>query len=390
MLLEPGRPARGFHLLSRGFRPFFLGAAVMAVAWMALWVLVLRGLALQSHYGAYYWHAHEMIFGYTAAVIAGFLLTAVENWTDRPTARGSALGALFMLWAVARVLAFMPGAVPPWAIAAVDLAFLPALAVVLAVPIVQSGRPRHLVFVLLLCLMAAADAMAQAELLGLAGGSMRKGTLLGLGLVLIAIAIIGGRVFPMFTARIPGVRPRARPVVEAFALGSLVLFVLAIQAKPQSTFAGASAAVAAVSHGVRLAGWHGRQVWRVPLVWVLHLGYAWLVAGFALWAVAVFAGIPHTLAVHAFTAGGIGVLTMGMMARVALGHTDRPLEAPGPVVAAFVLVNLAAVARVLAPLAAPTRYTDAVFAAAGLWIMGFVLFLSVYARILVGPDARRA
>jgi uncharacterized protein involved in response to NO len=388
MLIDPRPPARRFHLLDRGFRPFFLGASVMAVVWMALWVLVLRGLALDSHYGPYYWHAHEMIFGYTTAVIAGFLLTAVENWTDRPTARGWVLGALFILWAAARLLAFLPGAVPPWAIAAVDVAFLPALAVVLAVPIVRSGRPQHLVLVLLLCLMAAANAMVQAELLGLAGTSLRKGTLLGLGLVLIAIVIIGGRVFPMFTARIPGVRPRARPIVEAFALGSVVLFVLAVQARPQSHFAGASAALAAVSHGVRLAGWHHRQVWRVPLVWVLHLGYAWLVAGFALWAVAAFAGISHTLAVHAFTTGGIGVLTVGMMARVALGHTDRPLEAPGPVVAAFVLLNLAAVARVLVPIASPAWYTDAVFTAAGLWIMAFVLFLSVYGRILVGPNAR--
>jgi len=387
---SPAAKAGGFALFERGFRPFFLGAAVMAVAWMGLWVLVLRGLSLASHYGPYHWHAHEMIFGYTTAVIAGFLLTAVENWTDRPTARGPALAALFALWAAARLLAFLPGIVPAWGIALVDLAFLPALAVVLAVPLVRSGQARNLVFVLLLGLLAAADAMVQAEVLGLAGGSMRKGTVLGLGVVLIAIVIIGGRVFPMFTARIPGVRPRTRPVVEAFALGSLVLFVLAVQARPQSHFAGASAALAAVSHGVRLAGWHDPKVWRVPLVWVLHLGYAWLVAGFALWAVAVLAHIPHTLALHAFTTGGIGVLTMGMMARVALGHTDRPLEPPRPVVAAFVLMNLAAVLRVLAPLASPAWYTQAVFTAAALWIMAFVLFLAVYTQILVGPNARGA
>jgi len=383
-------PPGGFALFDQGFRPFFLGAAVMAVAWMALWVLVLRGLTLKSHYGAYYWHAHEMIFGYTTAVIAGFLLTAVENWTDRPTPRGRALAALFVLWAAPRLLAFLPGVVPAWGIALLDVAFLPALAVVLAVPIVQSGRYRHLVFVLLLCLLAAADAVVQADLLGMMGGSMPKGTLLGLGLVLIAIVIIGGRVFPMFTARIPGVRPRAWALVEAFALGSVVLFVLAVQARPQSDFAGASAALAAVSHAVRLAGWHDPKVWRVPLVWVLHLGYAWLVAGFALWAVAAFADIPHTLALHAFTAGGIGVLTMGMMARVALGHTDRPLVPARPVVAAFVLVNLAAVARVLVPLASPAWYAHAIFAAAALWIMGFVLFLSVYAQILVRPSLRGA
>jgi len=204
--------------------------------------------------------------------------------------------------------------------------------------------------------------------------------------VVLAIAMIGGRVFPMFTARVPGVHPRSWPVVEAAALGSLVLFLLAVLARPGSTVAGGAALFAGLCHAVRLWGWYDRRIWRVPLVWVLHLGYGWVVAGFLLWGLAAFGKVPHSLAVHAFTAGGIGVLTVGMMARVALGHTDRRLEPPRAVVAAFVLLNLAALARVAVPLAVPGLYSNAIAVSGALWLMAFVLFLAAYAPILVGPN----
>lgn len=383
-------PGGRCSLFSLGFRPFFLGAAVMGVAWMALWLLVTRGFTLDAYYGAFRWHAHEMVFGYTVAVIAGFLLTAVANWTEIPTPRGAPLAALFGLWCAARVAAFFPDVVPPLVNAGLDLAFLPVLAGVLAVPLIRAGVGRNLIFLLILGLLTVANLMIHLEVLDATRDTARRGTVLGLGLVVLAIAMIGGRVFPMFTARIPGVRPRSRRGVEAAALGSLVLFLLAVLARPGSTAAGAAALVAGLCHGLRLWGWYDRRIWRVPLVWVLHLGYAWVVAGFLLWALAAFGEVPHTLAVHAFTAGGIGVLTVGMMARVALGHTDRPLEPARPVVAAFVLLNLAALVRVAAPLAAPALYPQAIAVSGSLWLMAFVLFLAVYAPILVGPDARPA
>jgi uncharacterized protein involved in response to NO len=378
-------PGRRFALFDLGFRPFFLGAGVMGVVWMALWLPVTRGLALDDYYGVHLWHAHEMLFGYTVAVIAGFLLTAVENWTEVPTPRGAPLAALFGLWCAARLGAFFPGVVPPIVNAGLDLAFLPVLAGVLAVSLIQAGGGRNLIFLLILGLLAVANLLVHLEVLGARADSARDGTVLGLGLVILAIAMIGGRVFPMFTARVPGVSPRSWPGVEAAALGALVLFLLAVLARPGSAAAGAAALVAGVCHAVRLWGWYDRRIWRVPLVWVLHLGYAWVVAGFFLWALAAFGEVPHALAVHAFTAGGIGVLTVGMMARVALGHTDRRLDPARPVVAAFVLLNLAAVARVVLPLAAPGLYPRAVALSGALWLMAFVLFLAVYVPILVGP-----
>jgi len=380
-------PSQGrFHLFDLGFRPFFLGAAVVAVAWMALWVLTMRGLPVESYYGTYRWHAHEMIFGYTVAVMAGFLLTAVQNWTDIPTVHGAPLAALFGLWCAARVAAFLPGIVPPLGNAVLDLAFLPALGLALAVPLVRGGAPRHVVFLLLLGLLEAADLLIHLDVLGVAEGAAARGTVLGLGVVVLAIAMIGGRVFPMFTARLPDVHPKSRRPLEAAAMGSLVLFLGAVLFHPGSQAAGLTALLAAACHGARLWGWYDRRIWAEPLVWVLHLGYAWLVAGFLLWSLAAFGVFPHALAVHAFTAGAIGVLTLGMMARVALGHTERPLKAARPTVAAFVLVNLAALARVVLPALSPALYGPALVAAGALWLMAFVLFLAVYVPVLTGPD----
>jgi uncharacterized protein involved in response to NO len=389
VILKPSEPPapRRFCLFDLGFRPFFLGAAVVAVVWMALWVLTVRGLPLSTYYGQFNWHAHEMVFGYAGAVIAGFLLTAVENWTDVPTPRGAALAALFGLWVAGRVAPFLPGLVPPVLVAALDVAFFPALGLALAVPLVRGGEPRNTIFVAILGLLTVANVMIHLAVLGVAPQAGARGTVLGLGVVVLAIAIIGGRVFPMFTARIPGVTPRRRGAVEVASLVSLVLFLVAVIARPGSATTGMTALLAGLCHGVRLWGWHDRRVWGEPLVWVLHLGYAWVVAGFLLWSLAAFGRIPHGAAVHAFTAGGIGVLTLGMMARVALGHTDRKVQAARPTVAAFVLVNLAALVRVAGPVALPGLYAQALLVAGALWIMGFVLFLAVYAPILTGPPA---
>jgi uncharacterized protein involved in response to NO len=387
-LKPPGPPEpRRFCLFDMGFRPFFLGAAVVAVVWMALWLLAIRGLPVDSYYGTFRWHAHEMLFGYAVAVIAGFLLTAVENWTDVPTPKGAALAGLFLLWAAARVTGFLPDLVPPRVNAVLDLTFLPALGVALALPVFKGGSPGNAVFLAILGLLAAANLLVHLDILGAGSHLAPRGTVLGLGVIVLAIAIIGGRVFPRFTARIPGVTPKVRPWLEAAALGTLVLFLAAALSGPASRLTGAAALAAGLCHAARLAGWYDRRVWGEPLVWVLHTGYAWMAAGLLLWGAAAFGAVPHTVAVHAMTAGGIGVLTVGMMARVALGHTDRPVTASAPVTAAFVLLNLAALVRVGGPLAVPGRYNQAMATAGALWLMAFVLFLAVYAPILVGPGA---
>jgi uncharacterized protein involved in response to NO len=378
---------RRFVLFALGFRPFFLAAAIFAVVLMAQWVLTFVGnLEFASYYGAIGWHSHEMIFGYAVAVIAGFLLTAVRNWTDIQTAAGAPLAGLTALWFAARLMPFFPGAFPPWLIAVVDLAFLPALAIALSIPLLRSGQRRNLIFLPLLGALAAADLLVHLELTGYAGSSARAGTFLGLNLIILLIVIMGGRVIPFFTEHaLAGVIPKRRPAIEWLSVASATAFVVAELLLPDSMLAGGLAALAAVSNGIRLIGWYTNRYWRVPLLWVLHMGYAWVVTGFCLKALAAIGLISPQFIVHAFTVGGIGVLTLGMMARVSLGHTGRPLKVSTLVALAFVLINLAAVLRGILLIIFPQWLPQFVVVSGSLWVAAFALFFVIYAPILTQP-----
>jgi len=378
---------RSLVLFALGFRPFFLAAAIFAVGLMAQWVFTFAGnREFANYYGAIGWHSHELIFGYAVAVIAGFLLTAVRNWTDVQTAAGASLAGLTALWFIARLMPFFPGAFPPWLIALVDIAFLPALAVALSIPLLRSGQRRNLIFLPLLGALALANFLVHLELTGYTESSARAGTFLGLNLIILLIVIMGGRVIPFFTERaLSGVIPKRRPAIEWLSPASATAFVITDLLLPNSMLAGALAALAAVSNGIRLGGWYTNRFWRVPLLWVLHLGYAWVVAGFCLKALAAIGLISPQFIVHAFTVGGIGVLTLGMMARVSLGHTGRPLKTARPVALAFVLVNLAAVIRGILPIIFPQWLPQLVALSGSLWMAAFSLFFLIYFPILTQP-----
>ena len=388
---RPDSPAAppGSVLFALGFRPFFLLALAAAALLIAPWTLAHRGaFAFDSYYGALPWHAHEMIFGYTAAVVAGFLLTAVRQWTGRETASGGLLAALVLLWLAGRATPYLQQSLPAWAIAALDLAFLPALALTLAMPLARSGARRNLILVPVLLALALANALVHAGQLGGALSTARSGLYLGVDIVVLMIAIIGGRVVPYFTERaLPEAAPRRRAWLEPIAIVSVVALALARLLSAPAALLGGVAAVAALAHALRLAGWHARGIWSVPLLWVLHLGYAWMVLGFGLTALAALDRAPPFLALHALTSGAIGVMTLGMMARVSLGHTGRALKPAGMTVVAFALVNLSAALRVLAPLAFPVRTADLVAASALLWVLAFALAFAAYAGILVRPRA---
>jgi uncharacterized protein involved in response to NO len=370
-----------------GFRPFFLLAAIFAVVTMADWLLMyLGGGEVESYYGGIDRHPHEMIFGYTAAVVAGFLLTAVRNWTNTPTASGVALAALAGLWLAGRVVPFFPGVLPPAFIAVIDLAFLPVLAGVLAVPLIRAGKKMNLIFVPILLVLAAANLLVHLQESGYAAASARPGIFFGLDLIVLVIVIVGGRVIPFFTERaLAGATVQRRVVIEWLAPASALAFAIADLAVTNSLIAGACAALAAIVNGVRLLGWHDHRVWRVPLLWVLHLGYAWIVVGFFLRALAALGAVAPEYTIHAFTVGGIGVLTLGMMARVSLGHTGRPLAAAAPVAFAFVLINIAAFVRGVLPIVMPEFFSRLIALAGGLWIAAFAIFIVVYAPILAAP-----
>jgi uncharacterized protein involved in response to NO len=378
---------RGFVLFAIGFRPFFLLAAIFAVVLMAQWVLTFVGSReFENYYAGIGWHSHEMIFGYTVAVIAGFLLTAVRNWTDIQTAAGASLVGLTALWFVARLLPLFPEALPPALIAVVDISFIPALMTALSIPLLGSDQRRNLIFVPLLGALALANVLVHLELNGYALNSARAGTFLGLNLVILVIVIMGGRVIPFFTERaLSGFTSKRWRSIEWSCPASALAFLTAELLLPDSMIAGELAALAAVTNGIRLIGWYTNRFWRVPLLWVLHTAYAWVVAGFCLKAFAAIAVIPPQFTVHAFTVGGIGVLTLGMMARVSLGHTGRPLK-PSPLIAlAFVLINLAAFIRGILPIFFAQWLPFLVALSGSLWVSAFLLFFLIYAPILIQP-----
>ncbi|MBI5137706.1 MAG: NnrS family protein [Nitrospirae bacterium] len=371
-------PPPGMPLWSLGFRPFFLGAALAAVLLMAGWLWMLAGGAAPPHYGAIGWHGHEMVFGYAVAVIAGFLLVGVRNWTGLPTPTGGRLAALFLLWLAGRLapLAALPGPL----VAALDLAFLPALMAALARPLSRGEPFPNRSILPLLGLLTLANALAHAEALGVVRGSL--GPALGLGLMVLLIALVAGWAFPLFTGRaLAGARAPLPPWRERAALGALGAWALGQAGLPDMVL-GPLALAAAALHGARMGGWWRPGVGRVPLLWVLFGGYGWLVAGLALDGLARLGLVPPGAAVHALAAGALGTLTLGMMARVSLGHTGRPMVAAAPVVAAFALANLAALARLWAAFWPGAGMT---VLAGGLWIAAFALFLWVYGPVWAGP-----
>ena len=379
-------PADHFALFELGFRPFFLLAGISGVllvgAW--LWWYLNHGTGA-GYYGPVLWHAHEMLFGYAVAVVAGFLLTAVRNWTQQQTPRGRALLWLVLLWLAGRLLPFAAGMVPAWSIALVDLAFLPLLALVLGYPLVQRRQTSNLVFLVILFALTACNLLVHLEVLGLAApGTGREASLAAVYILILLITIMGGRVIPFFTEKaIPGVQTCSRVWVEHLGLAALVLFILFKSFAP--ALAALCALVAGLAHGLRLQGWYDRGIWSRPLLWVLHLGYAWLVLGLLLEPLAWLAWIPASLATHALTLGALGLITLGMMARVALGHTGRTLDTGPAVLWAFRLLALAVTLRVLAPLFVMPWYPYWVLSAGISWIMAFGLFVWVYRPILTRP-----
>lgn len=373
------------NLFNLGFRPFFLSAGVLAWLLLPLWLLHLHTGWAVMPLPPPTWHGHEMLYGFTVAVIAGFLLTAVQNWTGQRTPFGRPLAALWGLWLAGRIGLLLPGW-PLVVVALVDLAFLPVLAWVLWRRIRQAQQGHNLPFLLILLVLTAANGLIHLEWLGYTTATAGLGLHLATYAIIMMLVLMGGRVIPSFTENRLQQPARRRRWLEAGLPGLTALTLLAALAAPHSHLTAILAALAAVAHGLRWLGWHHPAYWRVPLLWVLHLGYAWVVVGFGLLALSA-AGVAaaHWSTLHAFTVGGIGVLTLGMMARVALGHTGRPLEASRSMAVAFGLLNVAALLRVIPPLLLPSHYPAILLAAGVLWTLAFLLFTGVYAPILLRP-----
>jgi uncharacterized protein involved in response to NO len=381
---------RRIALLEYGFRPFFLAAALYAALALPTWLLLMIGaVALPTSLTAMQWHGHEMVFGFTLAGITGFYLTAVPNWTGAAPVRGARLALLVVLWLAGRIAMWCSAALPPALVAIAELALLPVLAGCVLPALVAAKQPRNLIFLVIPLALEIAILLVQLEPLGWADDSAWTGLHLGIDLALLLITVIGGRIVPTFTANAlkahGDVRPlRTAPWLDRLAILSM-LGVLVADLFGDAVVVGAAALAAALLNGVRLSGWRTAGILRTPLLWILHLGYGWLVAGLALKAVSGLTdAVPANAALHALTVGAIGTMMLAVMSRAALGHTSRPLVAHPIVVAAYGLVSLAALLRIVAGFF-PTLYLHLIECSGVLWSLAFLLFLSIYAPILVRP-----
>ena len=367
-----------------GFRAFFVLAGLAALILIVFWNAMFKGSATPDvYFSNTYWHAHEMLLGYSVAVISGFLLTAVKNWTGRPTLTGCQLAGLCLLWLYGRILPFYAGWLPDALIALVDFSFLPVLAYQISKPIIQAKQFRNLVFIGLLLLLALGNGLIHVEMLGLQKNTAEIGIQLVIATIIVMILIIAGRVFPFFTERgISGTLIIRNPSLDVLSIASAVA-VFALQMFGVSgTLLALAAILAVAANGMRLSGWYVPRIRYVPLLWVLYTGYGWIILGFMLTVLSAYSVILPSLALHAFTIGGIGVITLGMMARVSLGHTGRALKASNAMAIAFVFINLAALFRVLLPVAMPGWYGILIYVSALSWLAAFALFVFVYMPIL--------
>jgi uncharacterized protein involved in response to NO len=384
IIVEPRvEPRGGFALWALGFRPFYLLGSAYAALSVLLWALQHGGALGMAPVRGPAWHGYEMVFGFALAIVVGFLFTAVRNWTQRRTPEGALLAAIAALWVAGRVLVYTP---IPMAAAVVNMAFPLAAAVGIAVPLVGSKNRRNYFFVALLVAAASASLAVHLAGMGLVAWPERLGLQAGLDLVLFVIAVVAGRVVPMFTNNgVPGAGAERKPAVERLVLGSTLVLLAADLLGWTGWRMAAVCAMAALSHATRLALWKPWRTGRNPLVWVLHAAYAWIVVHLLLRLLALAEVVPGTIATHALTVGAIGGMTLGMMTRTARGHTGRPLQADVFEVVAYVLVMVAALVRVFGPFIAPGGYASSVMVAGLLWSAAFGIYFVRYWPVLTRP-----
>jgi uncharacterized protein involved in response to NO len=389
----PGRIA----LFDYGFRPFFLLCGLYAVLMAPLWLY--RFAHASTPFGALpgvYWHTHEMLFGFVIAAVAGFLLTAVPSWTGANGFAGRPLILTVTLWLAGRLAMATVGAVPFWVAASVELALLPVLLLLLAPPILRA-RNRNLPILAVVTLLWLIDA-AFMRALGTGDVLLAAGTSrMAVDLVLLLLVVIGGRIVPAFTGnalRRAGseAAPVTRGWLEILSIGSVAAIALCDLLLPDSPLAGVLAAVAAAAHALRLAGWKSFRVGGEPILWILHVGYAWIPIGLALKACWLLGGAGFAAKwLHALTFGAFATMILAVMSRASLGHTGRPLVVSRAVTVAYVLLTVGAVLRVFGAALMPDWYLLALSASGGAWMLAFLIFVVVYAPILIlpRPDGKR-
>ena len=385
---------RGPSFLKGGFRPFFLGGALWALVVAGLWVAALSGsITLPTAFDPLAWHRHEMLFGYLGAVIAGFLLTAIPNWTGRLPVAGGRLAALAGLWLAARVAVLFSAYVGGIAAMVLDVGFVLALFAVAAREVIVA-RNRNLPMIAILLLFAIANGIDHAEALGLIADD-GHGWKAGFALVLMLISLIGGRIIPSFTRNwlvkqgVTTGLPSQPDHFDKAALAATAAALLGWLVAPELVAAGLLLVAAGVLQAIRLARWSGVRTGREPIVVILHVAYAWLPLGLVLLGASILTpGIPRSVALHALSTGAMASMTLAVMTRAPPGHTARALRADAATIAIYVLVTLGAATRVGAPFL-PFDYMRAIVLAGGPWGGAFPPVGLVYRpELLNGPAGR--
>lgn len=378
-------------LFAYGFRPLFLAAGVSAAVLVPWWVAdVVFGLRPPTDWAPGLWHGHEMLFGFIGAAVGGFLLTAVPSWTGARGFAGMPLMLIASLWLLARVLVAAAAHVPFALVASVDLAYLPALTILVAPPIIRS-RNRNLPLLAVLASLWVCNLVFYRSIAHDDPGSARQALIVGIDIMLLLVTIIGGRIVPAFTASAlkQAGNPRSMkswPLVTPLAVASMLGVIFTDLFSPDGAIAGAVALLAGMAQFLRMAQWGGIHTRRLPMIWVLHVGYLWLPIGLLLKGLLLSTGLlVGAFWLHALTAGALATMIVAVMTRASLGHTGRALRAPRLIPTAYGLLVLAAVIRVFGPALAASEYLWTIGLAALSWLAAFGLFLWVYTPILWCP-----
>ncbi len=392
------REAGKLPILAYGFRPFFFLAGVHGLVAILLWLAIqVDSLSSPGHWPGATWHGHEMLFGYAPAVLAGFLLTAVPNWIGVPPVRRFPLAALVVLWLAGRAAVALAGYLPTLLVTIVDVAFLPAVMVLLLPPLIAHRKWRNVIFVVPLGALTLANLALHFSVAGEIDVLPRDAFIVATGLLVLFITVMGGRIIPSFTAnvlRARGETPALRNYapLNFFAIGSLAAMIVADAVVPLSLVGAALSLLAALAGLIRVSGWGWRRILDDPLLWILHAAYLTLAVGLAMKGVsALTEALPLDVGLHMLTIGAVGLMTYGVMTRVILGHTGRTLKLRPSIVTAYFILLAALILRLIAPFLPDHLYNGDVHLSGGLWSAAFVLFLIVYAPMLwrARPDGKR-
>jgi uncharacterized protein involved in response to NO len=389
------RDYQGWPILAAGFRPFFLLAAIQAALAILIWLPAFHGeLRLASAFAPRDWHVHEMLYGHLPAVVTGFLFTAIPNWTGRLPLRGTPLLALVVIWLAGRLCVTFSAATAWWIVLAVDASFLLLVAAAAAREIIAGQNWRNLMVVMLVAILLASNIAfhVEAHFYGQADIAIR----IGIAVVVLLISLIGGRIIPSFTCnwlvrenpgRLPV--PFGRFDMIVVLAGGLALCAWIVA--PDHRGSGAALAVAGLLHLVRLLRWAGERTFRERLLAILHVGYLFVPLGFLLNALAAFDVVPASAGIHAWMAGGAGIMTLAVMTRASLGHSGRALTASPATQVIYAAIIIAAISRICAVIH-PAYGEVLLHVAAFAWVVAFLGFALVFGPLLVGlkPRAKAA